>query len=154
MANLTTNKNFLSPIGFQFSIDRTDFPNLEYFCSGVNLPALTLPESAVGYKGASVAFHGDRLDFSDLTITFGVTEDMENYKEIFDWMHRIIVNPADQAKQATLSVLNSHNNVTKEFLFKDVFPVALDGLEFDSKQGEVTYLTATCTFGYTSFEIK
>lgn len=154
MATTTTNKNYLSPVGFMFTIDRAKYPNTEYFCSGVTLPGVTLAESPVPFKASVVALPGDRLDYSDLTITFNVTEDLDNYNEIYTWMENLTKNKEDLSEQATLSILNSHNNVTKNIVFKDVFPVSLDGLEFNSQNTEVTYLAATATFGYTSFEIK
>lgn len=152
MATLTTNKNFLSPIGFQFSIDRSKFPNLEYFCTGISLPDISLPESPQPYRGANLAFTGDRLQFGDLSITFNVTEDMENYIETFNWMHRCINEKEDQKEDAELLILNSHNNVSKKVKIKDVFPIALSELAFDVKGAEIEYLQATVTFAYTTYE--
>ena len=42
----TSNKNFLSPTGFQFKIDSTQYANVEYFCTSATLPDLTLSEAA------------------------------------------------------------------------------------------------------------
>ena len=55
---LTTNKNFLSPVGFSFKIDNTNFPNLEYFCTAVTLPGVSLGDVPVPYKGVNLAFTG------------------------------------------------------------------------------------------------
>ena len=44
MATLTANKNFLSPVGFTFKIDATNFANLEYFCTQVTFPGISLAE--------------------------------------------------------------------------------------------------------------
>ena len=73
----TTNKNFLSPTGFQFKIDSTQYANVEYFCTAVTLPDLSLGEAPSPYKGSNLAFTGDRIAFGDLAIRFNVTEDME-----------------------------------------------------------------------------
>ena len=152
MANLTTNKNFLSPTGFQFTIDRQKYPNIEYFCTQVTLPTLNLAESPVPYRGVNMALPGDRLQFGDLAITFNVTENMENYIETFDWMHRCINSKEDQSEDATLIILTSHNNPNKKIKFTDVFPVALDGFDFSTQQAEVAYVQATATFAYTVME--
>jgi len=148
----TLNKNFLSPIGFQFSIDRTKYANIEYFCTAISLPDISLPESPQPYRGVNLAFEGDRLQFGDLSITFNVTEDMENYIETFDWMHRCISEKEDQKEDAELIILNSHNNTTKRVKIKDVFPIALSELAFDVKTTEVEYLQATVTFAYSTYE--
>lgn len=149
----TTNKNFLSPVGFQFAIDRQKYANIEYFCTGVTLPSVTLSEAPLPYRGVNHSMAGDRLEFSDLTITFNVTEDMENYVETFNWMHNCINSNEDFAEDAELLILNSHNNVSKRIKFKGVFPTSVDSLDFNTQNPTVEYLQATVTFAYTNFEI-
>jgi hypothetical protein len=52
-----------------------------------------------------------------------------------------------------LSVMTSHNNVNKQFQFKDAFPTSLSGVEFSSQSTDVTYLQADVTFRYNEFVI-
>jgi len=153
---LTTNKNFLSPVGFQFKIDAKEFPNIEYFCTAVTLPGITLSESTVPFRGVNIAMAGDRLNFDELAIRFNVTEDMDNYIEMFKWMHDIIKDPKGESLKydATLSILTSHNNVSKEITFRDCFPTNLSALEFSTQQTDVEYLQADASFKYTYYEIK
>lgn len=153
MANLTTNKNFLSPVGFQFVINRQKYPNIEYFCTGVTLPSVSLAEAPLPYKGVNHALAGDRLEFSDLSITFNVTEDMENYIETFNWLHECINSIDDSTEDAELLILNSHNNVSKRIKFNGLFPTALDSLDFNTQNTTIEYLQATVSFAYTNFEI-
>ena len=151
---VTSNKNFLSPVGFQLKIDYNKYPNLEYFCTAASLPGISMTEAPVPFKGANIGFVGDRINFEDLTVRFNVTENMENYLETFNWMHDI-VNGNDITNvqsDATLIILNSHNNKAKEIQFKDIFPTSLSGLEFDTSINDVEYLTAEVTFKYTYFE--
>lgn len=151
---LTTNKNFLSPVGFSFKINSTEYPNLEYFCTAVTLPGLSLGEAAQPYRGTSLAFTGDRIEFDDLSIRFNITENMENYIETFEWMHSLIQssNAEDLKVDATLLVLSSHNNVTKEIKFSGVFPNGLSAVEFNSQNSDIEYLQAELSLKYTSFE--
>lgn len=153
---LTTNKNFLSPVGFQFKVDAAEFPNVEYFCTAVTLPGIALTEASVPYRGVNIAMTGDRLNFDDLAIRFNVTEDMDNYIEMFNWMHKIINDPKAESLKydATLSILTSHNNVSKEIKFAGCFPTSLSALEFSTQQTDVEYLQADVTFKYTYYEIK
>ena len=153
---LTANKNFLSPVGFQFKVDAAQFPNIEYFCTSVTLPGISLSESTVPFRGVNVAMTGDRLNFDELAIRFNVTEDMDNYVEMFNWMHNIIKDPKGESYKfdATLSILTSHNNVSKEITFKDCFPTTLSALEFSTQQTDVEYLQADVTLKYTYFDIK
>ena len=68
MATLTTNKNFLSPVGFQFKVDHTKYPNLEYFCVASTLPGITISPAEMPYRGVNLSFTGDRMTFDDLSI--------------------------------------------------------------------------------------
>ena len=151
---LTTNKNFLSPVGFSFKIDSVNYPNLEYFCTAVTLPGLSIAEASMPYRGASLAFTGDRIIFDDLSIRFNITENMENYIETFDRIHSLIQsNNAESLKvDATLMVLSSHNNVTKQIKFSGVFPNSLSSVEFNSQAADIEYLQADLSLKYTSFE--
>jgi len=154
---VTSNKNFLSPVGFQLKIDSSKYPNLEYFCTSTSLPGISMSEAATPYKGANIGFVGDRIQFDDLTVRFNVTENMENYIETFDWIHAIVNGEkhiSTLQSNATLVILNSHNNKTKEVRYKDIFPTSLTGLEFDVNQGDIEYLTAEVTFKYSYYEIK
>ena len=54
---------------------------------------------------------------------------------------------------ATLVITSSKNNPTVEVRFSDLYPVSLGSLNFNQQEGDVTYLTATCTFTYKLYEI-
>ena len=153
MSTLTSNKNFLSPIGFQLVINRTKYANIDYFCTGVTLPSVDLAETPAPYRGVNHAVAGDRLNFSELSITFNVTEDMENYIETFNWMHDSIKENGIE-EDAELLIYNSHNNVSKRIKFSGIFPTSLDSLDFNTQNDSLEYLQATVSFKYTSFEIK
>ena len=156
MATLTTNKNFLSPVGFQFKVNANEFPNTEYFCTAVTLPGISLSESNVPYRGVNIAMTGDRLNFDELAIRFNITEDMDNYIEMFNWMHNIIKDPKGESYKfdATLSILTSHNNVVKEVEFKGVFPTSMEPIQFDAQAESVEFVQMEIGFGYTYFEFK
>ncbi len=149
----TINKNFLSPVGFQLVINRQKYSNIEYFCTGVTLPSVTLSEAPLPYKGVNYALTGDRLEFADLSITFNVTEEMENYIETFEWLHNCINSNIDVSEDAELLILNSHNNVSKRIKFNGLFPTSLDSMDFNTQNTTIEYLQATVTFAYTNFEV-
>src|SRR5210317_2386564 len=153
MATLTTNKNFLSPTGFQFKINSNQYANLEYFAVGATLPGVSMTAAEQSYRGVNLAFTGDRLAFEDLTLRINVTENLENYIETFDWMHNLIQtsNAEDQKVDATLLILTSHNNVIKEIKFNGVFPTSMSPIEFDAQSTEVEYAQMDITFQYTNF---
>ena len=154
---LTDNKNFLSPVGFSFKIDTTEFPNLEYFCTAVNLPGITNGDTAVPYRGVNLAFSGDRMGFEDLAIRFNITEDMENYIETFNWLANTVQKKdadKDYKFDSLLQILSSHNNVNKEIAFSGVFPVSLSAVEFNAQNTDIEYVQADLVLKYTSFEFR
>ena len=151
MTTLTCNKNLLSPVGFRLKV--ANYPNLEYFATSVTLPGISLAEAPSSYKSVNFAQGGDRLNFDTLNIRFGVTEDMDNYLEVFNWMHNIAQSDEDLRSDASLMILTSHNNVSKTISFKGLFPTNLDALEFDAGTTEVEYLQANATFKFTYFDV-
>jgi len=152
---LTTNKNFLSPVGFTLKID-SEMANTEYFCTAANLPGISLAPVEVPYKGVNLGMTGDRLTFDDFSITFNITENMENYIEIYNWMENIIQakDPEGYKYDARLMILTSHNNVVKEIAFQEIFPTSLSSIEFNTQVGDIEYVQATVTFKYTLFEFS
>ena len=154
MATLTANKNFLSPVGFNFKIDQINFANLEYFCTSVTFPGISLTEVQLPYRGVNLAQTGDRMIFDDLAIRFNITENMENYLELFNWMHNIInkKDAEDYKYDASLLIMSSHNNMVKTVKFQEIFPTALSTVEFNAQSTDVEYLQADVSFRYTLFE--
>jgi hypothetical protein len=87
MAALTTqptNPQFLSPLGFDFRIKK--LPNVNYFVQAVNLPGVQLGEAVLPTPFIAVPIPGDHMLFGDLTITFRIDENMDNYVEVFNWI--------------------------------------------------------------------
>ena len=153
---LTANKNFLSPVGFTLKID-SGMANTEYFCTQANIPGISLSNIDTAYKGVNLGMTGDRMTFDDLTITFNITENMENYIEIWNWLHNIITKKDAEENykfDARLMILSSHNNVVKEIKFLDIFPTNLGSVEFNSQLTDIEYAQATVTFKYTYYEIE
>ena len=67
------------------------------------------------------------------------------------------VKPATPSRglfgDATLTVLSNKNNPLVEVRFRDVYPASLSGLDYNQNNTDVEYLTATCDFKYTLYEI-
>ena len=59
-----------------------------------------------------------------------------------------------QVSDASLFVLDSNNNPNMEILFRDAFPIALSGLDFDISGGDSPYFTGLASFKYRIFNIK
>ena len=53
----------------------------------------------------------------------------------------------------TLRILNSNYRDTALVKFKDLFPISLSSLEFESSDTDINYFTADVTFKYTVYNI-
>jgi hypothetical protein len=108
------------------------------------------------YRGVNLAFTGDRITFDDLSLRINITENLDNYIETFDWMHKIAQqkDAEDLKVDATLLILTSHNNVVKEVEFKGVFPTSMAPIEFNAQAESVEFVQMDVGFGYTYFEFK
>ena len=165
-----TNINHLTPIAYRFNIRK--IPNVIYFCQAVNIPGISFPETVQRTPFTNINIPGDTLVYEDLTIRFLVDEDLQAYKEIFDWMSALTAPKAftqykterDTNKvlrrgtgnlfsSAELIILNNNMNPNKEIIFDDVFPTSLSSIEFDSGSTLDT-LSATVTFKYTTYSIN
>lgn len=172
-----SNKNFLSPLGYRFSIKKT--PTMNWFVTAVTIPSVTLNKTTMPTPFIQLPIPGDHIVYSDLQITFRVDEDMNNYLELYNWMQGIgFPDSYEQYKNiaptsrgplggrsdsltgdsiysdATLLVLSSSMNPITEVTFIDVFPVELSPLSFNSQLTDVQYVEATVTFTHRKFNIR
>lgn len=172
-----SNKNFLSPLGYKFSIKKT--PTVNWFVQSVNLPSISLNRTVIPTPFINLPVPGDHIEFGDLQVTFRVDEDMENYLELYNWMQGLgFPDNFDQYKSiaartrgplsggtdpltgesvysdATLLILSSNMNPISEITFIDVFPIGLSQLSFDSRLTDVQYVEATVTFTHRKFNVK
>jgi hypothetical protein len=156
-----TNRNYLSPVGYRFTLKRA--PNVEFFVQRLSLPGLTLPVVDRPTPFVRIPEPGDHLDFNQLSVTFKVNEDLDNYLEVFNWM--VAMGKPEKFEQYTFDPKKSYNN-TKETLKSDItiniltsamngnfevtcrdcFPISLSELEFDSTVTDINYIEATVTF--------
>ena len=164
MAELTDNFNFLQPPSFKITLDRKNYPNLEFFCQSFMHPGMILSAAELPYKKiANVPFVGDKLTFNELQANILLDEDMKSYDEMYSWMRRILDQDATPAYVAddmppttadmTLTILSSHNNKTRQVRYIDCIPTALTDIQFESTAGGDTFITFGASFRFSYFEL-
>ena len=167
--NQIQNRNFLSPIGFNFNL--TKYPKVSFFCNSARIPEINLGLANQPSYLKNIDVPGDIITYGDLTLKFLVDENLENYMAIHNWITGLgfpetpqefkdittndagIRNLNEQFSDGTLSVLNSNYNVVAKVRFKDLFPMAITSLEFDASVTDIQYFTAEATFKYTVYNI-
>ena len=76
--------DYASPVQFRFKCSK--LPTVEFFCQTANIPGISLGQATVDTPLKSIPFPGDELSYQDLGISFLVDENLNNYKEIHDWL--------------------------------------------------------------------
>ena len=166
--SLTTNFNYLQPTGFKLVIDRTNYPNLEFFVQDFTHAGVIMNTADVAYKKiAAIPFIGDKLTYNEMLANIILDEDMKSYTEMHDWMRRILdqdmTTPVDRYKakvekppaqsDITLSILSSSNNPVVRIRYKDCIPTALTDIQFQSTGGGESFITFGASFRFTYFDI-
>ena len=173
--NQIENRNFLSPQGFRLTLNRA--PKVAFLGNSANIPSMQLGISEQPSYLNNIPQPGDKITFEDFTFRFLVDENLENYKEIFNWIRglgypesldEIIqlqkedINDFQQPKKSllnivsdgTLQVLGSSYNTVMKVKFKDLFPYSLSALDFDATSEDYQYCTAELSFKYTLYNIE
>tara|TARA_B100001996_G_scaffold296719_1_gene237036 strand:+ start:579 stop:1133 length:555 start_codon:yes stop_codon:yes gene_type:complete len=167
-----TNKNYLSPIGFVFILDKAR--RTSFLCQRAEIPDIRLGAIPMPTRGmVTVPLEGN-MEYGTLNIDFLVDEDLRNYMELHNWI-RALGTPQDyqervdwvdkysaglgknadtKTSDATLQVLNNNNIVNFDVVFKDLFPVSLSTVNFDVTQDDNNYFTAQATFDYVLYEVR
>jgi len=163
------NKNMLSPLGFSFSIKK--IPDVNFFVQSVTLPGIQMGETQMPTPFKSIPVYGDHIVYGDLQVTFKVNEDLSNYRMIFDWItgiafpddfkqHKDLVD-ADISgsgegieSDAVLTILSSSMNPVIIVDIRDLFPISLTDLEFNSRDTSVEYIEATAAFKFLNYTFR
>ena len=76
--------DYASPIQFRFKC--TKLPEVEFFCQTANVPGISLGDATLATPQKDISIPGDKVVYSSLDMTFLVDENLNNYKEIHDWI--------------------------------------------------------------------
>ena len=155
--------NYLSPLEFIIVVKR--LPNVQFFTQRTTIPSVSASTIPHPTPFNQVFETGDRLNYTDLSFSFIIDEDMSNYIEVFNWIKGItfpenfgqytnIENSQEGLRtDISIKVLNSHKNPTVQIDYYDCFPTDLSDVVLDTTQTDVVYPEATVTFRYNYFEI-
>jgi hypothetical protein len=160
------NKNFLSPLGYKFTLARA--PALSYNVQNIRFPGVQMSNGESPTPFVPIPVTG-KLTYSPLDITFRLNEDMTDYLEIYNWMVAL-ASPTNfegyktlQNAQAgssgtlfsdlNLQIMNSSMNSNIMITFYDAFPTSLGDIEFNSTDTSVNYIECSVEFKYLRYDI-
>ena len=171
--NQIKNRNFLSPTGFKFVLNRA--PKVSFFGNEANIPDLNLGIAEQPTYLKDIPLPGDKVTFGDFNLRFLVDENLENYNEISNWIRSVgyaetlqdafdfqnanaDLEQPDKSQlnfysDGTLQILTSAENPNFKIVFQNLFPTTLSTLTFDATAEDINYFTADVSFKYTIFNI-
>jgi hypothetical protein len=76
--------DYASPVQFRFKIAK--LPQVEFFIQSVNLPGISIGDANVATPLYDYPVPGDEITYQSLDISFLVDENLNNYKEVHDWI--------------------------------------------------------------------
>ena len=97
--------DYSSPTQFRFMIHQ--LPKVEFFTTAANIPSISLGELVIPTPYKSIPILGDNLTFDNLSISFIVDEELQNYRTIHDWLVGI---GFPKSKQQFIDFRNSGSN--------------------------------------------
>ena len=169
--------------GTQWRLAFNRLPKTTWFCTAATIPGITLGEAQYATPMTDMIVTGDKLTFETLNITFIVDEELQNYRELWDWIvgmgspvnhsqwstelfkgdgavrtfgtgDKTTYEESNFYSDSTLIVYNSKNKAKVNVLFKNMFPTTLSSLEYSQEPTDVEYFKASATFRYLYYEFE
>jgi hypothetical protein len=173
-ATQLSNRNFLSPVGFKFSITKAS--KADFFSNSASIPGIDLGIALQPTYLKDIPVAGDKLTYDDFKLRFFVDENLENYLQVHNWLRGLgfpysvqefinlkqndpyypdpLVNSSfNEYSDGTLSIYNNNFNIIAQVNFKDMFPVSLSTIDFDATPEDINYVTAEVIFKYSIYDI-
>ena len=82
------NRNFLSPIGFQFTLEK--YKKVSFFSNALRIPDISLGTTIQQTRFKAIEVPGDQVQYGDFSLRFLVDENLENYILIHRWILSLI----------------------------------------------------------------
>ena len=121
-----------------------DVRRASFLARGTNLPAQTLGEIAVPFRGRQIYIAGDRTFDETWTTTFLNDTDFMVRTAIELWMNGIndladntgVIAPADYQTDLTVEQLDRADTVLKTYIFRSAWPPSTSAIELSSDQAD------------------
>ena len=78
------NRNFLSPVGFKFTLSKE--PKVTFFSNSARIPEISLGTAVQPAYLKDIDIPGDKLSYGDFSLRFLVDENLENYMSVHNWI--------------------------------------------------------------------
>ena len=164
LGNSPSTHNLLTANQFTFSTAR--IPILSEFVVGVNVPSIEFISADLNTAyGVNIPTATGKYIFEDLTLSFLVDEQLESWREIYEWLRRLgpmndesqaimYENCFDSTTTGQLTVLNSAYKPAYKYNFYNMFPISLTGFSFTTTAADAIQMTSSVTFRYSYYDVE
>ena len=164
IGNKPNTYNLLTGNQFKFEVSR--IPILTKFVTAVNVPSIEfLSTDLKTAYGVNIPIATGKYIFSDVTVSFLVDEELESWREIYEWIRRLgplnddseeimYDNCYESTETAELTILNRVYKPNLKFKFYHFFPIALTGFSFTTTAAESIQISSAATFRYAYYDIE
>lgn len=162
LQNQPVNTNLTNPTNFKFLLPK--IPSSVYFCTAITVPGQSCEATVIkSGKGLAVKIPGQEVVHGDLSFNFLVNEDLSNYKELQEWFRTTlaftdfngVANIANwMSNEAQIIFLSNKKTPTMRMSFYGIFPKNISSLGLNSADTDASNITATCTLGFTYYEME
>ena len=136
-----------------------DVRRASFLCRASSLPAFTLPEIAIPFRGRNIYVAGDRTFDDPWTTTFLNDTDFALRTSLELWSNGIndlaegtgVIAAADYQTDLTVEQLDRDDSILKSYIFKSAYPLTIGTIDLASDSVN-TLETFECTWRYQHFE--
>jgi len=155
------NTNPLQPTKFLLTFSR--IPDVQYFCQTVNVPGVVLGEVTRETPFLDMYSPGTKLKYEPFDIDFIIDEELSSWKNLYKWFISIadpdgfeqrdglLSKQNEHLSDATLTILSALNNPVLRIEFRNIFPLTMSDLDFNTQLSADTIMTCKSTFRYQSY---
>lgn len=165
MVEVSKKVNLLTNPNFKWVIEEA--PMVSLFSQTFELPGLSGEPAIVDNPFVTMKLQGDKMNFQDLSFSFIVDENLDNYYEIYAWLMHINFPRAFQQFQVmnakktqypdlgrsdiSAMILTNKSNYIEYVKFVQCHPIALGSISLDHTSSDVSHPTCSVTFSYDYF---
>ena len=121
-----------------------DVRRASFLCRASNLPALSIAEIAVPFRGRNIYIAGDRTFEETWTTTFMNDTDFMVRNAMELWSNGIndlaeatgVTASADYQSDLTVSQLDRDDTILKTYIFRSAFPLTIAAIELTSENAD------------------
>ena len=129
------------------------------------VPGISTSGVEVPSPFSSTYRHGDKLVFDNFSVNAIIDEELRVWEETYNWLKALTAptkfneyakyynEKAELYHDAILTINTNSNLPNVRFKFKNIHPVTLGGINFNTADNAETIPTADVTFRYDYYEI-